>query len=63
MASEHVTQPQLFGSQILFSVILADVRPQCDSVLDLFVAEWTVEGEAVNMIGLYVLPEAEILLF
>ena len=25
MASEHVTQPQLFGSQVLFSVILADV--------------------------------------
>ena len=45
-----------FRSHVLFPVVLADVRPQSHSVLNLLVTEGTVEGEAVNVVALNVLP-------
>ena len=45
-----------FRSHVLFPVVLADVRPQSHSVLDLLVAKGTVEGETVDVIALNVLP-------
>ena len=45
-----------FRSHVLFPVVFADVRPQSYPVLDLLVAEGTIEGETINMIALNVLP-------
>ena len=45
-----------FRSHVLFPMVFADVRPQRHSVLDLLVAEGTVEGETVDVIALNVLP-------
>ena len=45
-----------FGSHVLFSMVLANMRPQCYSVLDFFAAEGTVEGETVDVVAFYVLP-------
>ena len=40
-------------------MILADVRSEGDSVLDLLVTEGTVEGQTVDVIALNVFPEVE----
>ena len=45
-----------FRSHVLFPVVFADVWPQRHPVLNLLVAEGTVEGEAVNVVALNVLP-------
>ena len=48
-----------FRSHVLFPVVFADVGPQRHPVLDLLVAEGTVEGETVNVVALNVLPVIE----
>ena len=45
-----------FRSHVLFPVVFANVRPQSHSILDLLVAEGTIEGETVDVITLDVLP-------
>ena len=45
-----------FRSHVLFPVVFANVRPQSHSILDLLVAEGTIEGETVDVITLNVLP-------
>ena len=40
-------------------MILADVRPESDSVLDFLVTEWTVEGQTVDVIALNVFPKVK----
>ena len=40
-------------------MIFANVRSEGNSVLNFFVAEWTVEGEAVDVVTLNVFPGME----